>query len=676
MTSNRWDSRKKRRLAKNWPLDFSKSLGSSPSYTISDVLTAELMKGASESGRSSSKNSQPRYSRNVAHIAETELSVSIPALGPLFESNYYTRHLTSDGMIQNKQSSSGSDSSAHFSDAARRRHATLNQIPEQFSEFILEQNVVTDSDRTRQISDLMGSQATIFSTRDNDSALNRPSRFKSKSKSVKAGIDYPTEGYNRPKRRGAIRFKPGSKIYRAYVKMRRFASSCRSRFTLLWEFVAKSKRMNAKTQLRRLKLEKRRNRIFPKVGRGIISAPVNNPQLGLNIGAERVSALTDDVRNMAGMLNDQPNPGHPFHEQVGKLSHLSNYIKEQKNMAPVTTKSVSPFLADSKAPTPPPHGISAIAIKDNIQEGSAQRTMNDADIQQDLKPSSGLRVVAKDTAPQLSGDQRPLDTVGLELWNRYLRNVTALRIRLRQEIALFQALAAGQAVPDFFIPKTPQVDVQMPALNSNSHKTYKPALSVSEKLSNSKPSEVSFILSQKASIVETHDDKSQYARAQSLAIDSSIEENLIECKPSIEESETDFAFSLAQSASQYSVNLSAKPSVSRRTLTSLAYSDDCDVDSIDENVDKMQQVLNRRSMLGEMLDYTSDDDASTIASQTSHDTIDSQIMKRYGTILSIHGPNYMSRSSSKYSPALSTILQAPLGLTRSPGFTSNLHLVS
>lgn len=674
MSSNRWNANKNRRLAKNWALNTTNPSGSSPSYTISDVLTAELLKGASDSGRSSSKHSSQQrgvITRSTAMVAETELSVSIPNSGPLFDLSYYSRLMQTENIVRNKAGSDGSRNSGESLDV-RRRHAKLNQIPEQFSEFILEQNAVTDSTRTRQISDLMGSQATIFSTRENGRSSSRSSRFRQKS--VKAGIDYAADGYNTPKRRGAIRFKPGGKIYRFYARMRRFASSFKSRFTLAWEFVARSKRAKATSELGRLKLTSRSTRRRQKALRAKISGPVNNPHLGMLGGAERVSSITEKVRAMAGNLPAPATGGNPFHEGAGKLSHLSNYIKEQKDMTPVTVTSRTVFLADASAPpTPPPHETPASAFETSPQvqpvpqlgantEGISNYNYSDP---QDI-PSPNLTQFAS----QVPENKEILDNPGIVLWRRYLSNVTALRIRLRQEIALFQALAAGQAIPSFFNYHN-KAQMGTEPIGASEDFSRKDTIAESDKLENTHPSSVSYIMSQKASILETIGDRSRKSPMQKHHSDSSLGVSLIKCKSSVEETGTEYSYSLAQSKSAYSVHLSSKSSFLESRATSLVYSDSSDIETIDENVDKFQQVLNRRSMLGEMLDYNSEDDCSTITSQASLDTVDSVLVRRYGTILSAHGSaNLASRPSLRYTPDPSP------GLTRSPGFNSNLHLIS
>lgn len=659
MANTNWDPKKKRRLAKNWA-SLTNPSSSSPSYSISDVLTAELLKGASDSGVSSSKHSQQRMgpSRNTPLIAETELSVSIPALGPLYDLSYYNRQGNSETVLPKKNPSEGSGNS---SEAARRRHATLNQIPEQFSEFILEQGAITESSRARQISDLMGSQATIFSTRENDRSPSRSSRFRQKN--VKVGIDYTNDGFNRPQRRNAIRFRQGSKFYRVYLRMKRFASYMKKRMTLLWEFVATSKRSSASTQLNRVssKPGRRWRKKLTKTIRGNVSGPVNNPDLGKLGGATRVSALTDDVRAMAGMIKSQPSQGNPFHEGTGKLSHLSNYIKEQKDMTPVNASGSAFMNENSTPPPPPPHGKPSIAFRNTPEQIINPRPLID-EIEEVEDTNSSI--IPTLSYPSISQNQTQLNEMGRTLWKQYLSNVTALRIRLRQEIALFQALAAGREIPSFFdgIGKESSKSEDSKKVLSSSNPPR------SEKLDHSKPSSVSYILSQKASILDTEADRKSHVVLERVLSNNSDAVSLVECKASQEESDTDYVFSLTQSVSAYSVHIPSNKSSSALTATSLEYSDSSDAATIDESVDKFQKVLNRRSMLGEMLDYDSDDDASTITLQTSQDTFDSALVRRYGTILSAHGTrsNLVSRSSSIYTP---------LGLTRSPGFNNDLHLV-
>lgn len=668
-------------VAKKFPPKMPNQSASSPSYSISDIFSADHVKGVSDSSKSSSKCSQQRVdpTGSAVMVAETELSVSILARHPLHDLSYCgAKGAGNINIMTHKKNSS--EESGNFTYDSRKPQAKLGQNLEQFSEFILEQSVANSS-RKGPISDLTSSEATIFSTRED---CHSPSDYsRARPKNIKDGIDYTAEGYNYPKRRDAILFRPGSKIYRAYVRLRRLGSSIRRRLAPAWQFIAQSKRANASVRFKRKKLTAKRGqpyvkRLYKSI-RDAISNPVNNPYLGQLNGAMRVSAITEDVRAMAGIVKEQPNPAHPFHENTEICSLFSCCAKVQNDMTPVPASASPVALSESIPPPPPPHGKPSNASKfcPKIQEIS-----NDPDGVDEFKKvlDSGPSLVDSPIVQtsQLVENHPPLSEVGVGLWKQYLSNVTALRIRLRQEIALFQVLAAGQAVPAFF-NKSHCADrlATNQAVRSYSNR---PAVisggqSENEKLSDSKPWSVSHVMSQKACIVDTLAEvKSQKPYIPRKTTRGSLNTSLIECRTSDDESDTDYAYSLTLSVSAYSARACSKEGSSGYSASDLTYSNASDVEHFDENVDKFQQVLNRRSMLGEMLDYNSDGyDASTITSQTSEKTFDSTAMKRYGTILSIHGSftNHVSRSSSRYSP-----VPNPLALTRSPGINSNLHLIS
>lgn len=710
MTSKHWEHNNKKRLNKNWANSLAYLTSSSPTDTISDVLTAELLKGGTESALSSSRYSRRRSpSRPGQMVADTELSV----LGPLYDSLYYSRLVNADNLLLKKDSSNGS------LDAAQRRRATLNQIPEQFSEFILEQGVNTESTRTRQISDLMGSQATIFSTRDTDQTPSDSSR--ARQKNVKAGIDYTADGYGRPQRRNAIRFRPGSKMYRIYMRMKRYAAYVKNRLSQVWKFVAKSKRTGASVKLTRLGLRSRNSQSwFKRRDKGIhgrISGPVNNPRLGASTGAERVNALTEEVREMAGTMRTRSLPGNPFHENLGKLSHLSNYIKEQKDMTPVVASSAALLVPQTMdvdvdvdvnadaPPPPPPHKRQSIAFRDTPEYVKIPSSSARIDEIEDCPDDDSFAAPTIETKEDLrySQKQESLGKLGVQLWKQYLSNVIALRIRLRQEIALFQALAAGQAIPSYFnkvdIQKEPSLDKKEGPFIDRSSTEFPstefasvlvpvdvssvpiPSASPIGNLYQSKEEPCTdYIMGEDASIPVTSDVVESTTRLQKTISHNTIGSDLIECKPSSKKHDISFEYSMSQ-FSNYSANLPSNSGQFSQTSTSPDSKSLADTTSVEEDYDKFHKVLNRRSMLGEMLDYDSDEDdeddedydgASTIMLQTSHDTIDSQLIGRYGTILTVRGglSQFVSRSSSRYSTA-----DPSPGLIRSPGFNTNLHLV-
>lgn len=656
MSTPRWDISKTNCQTKTWLLDLSNPSDMNP-YSISDLLTAELLKGANESDNSLSEGSSQAHTGLARDTitGKTELSVSVPVLDPLSNSYYFPQSPKDKGSknecVDNFQSSINSFDGTKYC-------LKLNQIPERSSEFTLEQIVVTGSEGTRQISDLMGSQATIFSTKGD---LSSPSRLsKGRLKSVKAGVDYAADGYNSLHRRGAIRFRPESRVYRIYARMRRLASFFKKRFSLTWEFVVRSKRTNATTQVSRLKSQslRRRPKTMKKIREGI-SGPINNLRLGHVDGAERVSFLNEDVQALAGMIRKRQLSGHPFHENKGKLSHLSLYIKEQRDM--------TPQFAPSRDASPPSHCHAAAAYQNDPKLRGALNSKLNFDGVENLDLHNVSLPDEPSSSPHSMMQTQALDEAGISLWRSWLSNVTALRIRLRQEIALFQALAAGKAIPPFFTrdasvkPTIPENDLQASQRNGTLVKR--------ERLSGSKSSTASYIMSQRANILEYSQRRFDETPPEQLS-DSSIIAPAITCKSPVEHGEPGSAYSLARGSSVYSTQRSTKDSISQATTLSMTYKDSSDTQTLDENVSKLQKVLNRRSMLGDMLDYDSDG-TSTVISLCSQNTVDTVLMKRYGTILTTHGgARFLSRDPSIYSQ------NAAPALARSPGFNSKLNLVA
>lgn len=428
--------------------------------------------------------------------------------------------------------------------------ADLNQVPPRFSLFIMEQNNCTSGAPTassmmkhsRDISDLMGSQATIFSTR-LDSSPTMRSRFKSRSRRSRA---YPeSSSVHLLTRQKAIRFKEGSLVYRFKLRMKKIVAKMKRKFAPMWNFVAGSKKATSTVKMPHKK-SKRTTLLRPKRTEKtmVISAPITNPNLGQ--GTHKTSSVPGDKSKMLNIYN----------EQAGKMNQLSNYISEQRHLG--IGPSQAAFQVDSMAPPPPPH-LNSLGLKHYLNNPLAEAQ------------KEKVRVQA--------------------LWRQYLAGVLAQRIKLRQEITLFQMLLANQSVPSIYRKQIGDISS-----------------------------------SQNASILHVNPSKRDLSQ-----------------------------YSVTESLVSVTGGLALEDEMSAPEIES-------DLETLDLNVEKLQQLLNRRSMLGEMLDYESDQ----LSSSGSTLLANSDMASKYGTLKRY--ANIQTRS--KYS-------DYELGqLPRSQGYNQDLHLAT
>lgn len=540
--------------------------------SVSDVLTSELLDGAPPPRATPPTLRPPQHTPQRLDV-ETDLSVLIAVSIPYYDLPAYAHSLDTVEMLQlpggegdSNRTSNDADTTAPYGNTSHMAHradadvhaAHFNQVPPRFSQFILEhgaalaalaplvrlprlqKSALVRRTRSRDILDLMGSQATIFSTRANGEG--RPLKRRGlRRRATKAGVDLSAEAapakQSLLRRRAAIRFKEGGALYRLRVRVRRALARVRSRAGRWWRTV----RGLAKATLRV-------ERPQARARGGPISAPLANPELG-RAGAARVEGLTDELKMMAG------GGGAPARRvdlgRQGKLTHLSQYLDEQHRTAP---RSAAAFLVDSLAPPVPPHAAGLL-----------------------------FRQHLREETPGAEEVQR--------VWRQYLANVLALRIKLRQEIGLFQAVLAGLSVPAW----------------------------------------------------------AQLDRAGSIAS------------------------SLLGSTTQHTLK-AASVATAESIETVLAADFDSDRDTIDNDVHTLQRMLNRRSMLGEMLDYDSDE--QSVASSASNGSagassvLDAGKVQRYGTVKRYHNTSshYLSSMYLENSgPVLAGLIP------RSRGYALGLH---
>ncbi|CAN3479886.1 hypothetical protein DICA1_F10264 [Diutina catenulata] len=204
---------------------------------------------------------------------------------------------------------------------------------------------------SRDISDSMESQATIFSTRGGQAApTHRRRLFRRPTRTVSV-VDRSSVASSRLSRRGAIRFKRGSWAYRVWLRVKkalgvfrmrsRVASSPRPRGSV------RSSGGAPRTLQRKHRASPKNPQVVQALRRGLsISVPQTNP--GLGGGTMRVAQLDDGIKAAAGATApgagagagagaDTPGAGAmpgagagaPL-EAEGRMRHLSNYIDQQQ----------------------------------------------------------------------------------------------------------------------------------------------------------------------------------------------------------------------------------------------------------------------------------------------------------------------------------------------------------
>lgn len=498
---------------------------------------------------SRSKTSPPRSILAPAPMLEVETDslVSIEMSIPYYNMLNYGGSFDTVDMLHGRtqanmlteshgQTSGSADTSSpkyantsHFSRDLRAKPfeaAEVDQVPPQFSQFIVDQNNLATEPalsmikHSRDILDSMGSQATIFSTR-LDGQLTLRSRLKSKSRRLRAFPELSS--VHLLTRQKAIRAKEGSLAYRFKLRMRKIVARLRKKFAPVWNYVARLKKATSTVE----RPTKSRKFGFPKrlrftVRRLTISPPVNNPNLG-----HGTSKKGDDVDDR-----------YKSRSSARIDAQLSDFITQQPH-----TGGSQTFLVESSAPPPPPH-------------------MDTLDLDQYLNNSQNSAQLERERVQTA--------------WKQYLSGVVAQRIKLRQEIALFQMLLANQSLPLFY--KKHHADI------ASSHN---------------------------ASLDHVDHGKR-------LMSTSSTSESMV----------------LIPDSAHLDDDLSA-PEIESGTET------------LDSSEIKLQRVLNRRSMLGEMLDYDSDSQLS-LSGSVYLASAGLPLQTRYGTIRR----HANTETSSRYLEAL------------------------
>ncbi|KAK6464733.1 hypothetical protein DFJ63DRAFT_317993 [Scheffersomyces coipomensis] len=398
----------------------------------------------------------------------------------------------------------------------------FNQVPKRFSQFIIDQQVPYIAQRLDNLSDgtpsvnsddvgyqksfnnnsklkpitsvslskdftdsqshYNGSQATIFSTRPEQSDIQlhkRKSKSKSKPKSKlrfnRANTNLDDDALyaalsntSTLTRHNAIKRKEGGLLYRLKLRFAKLIKKLN--FIKFKNFKASTKRFGRSSSMKRQKTKtlKRKFRENPRNVsiRNItannriksISAPLNNPNLGDGNEAERVQSLDDKLKFLAGApsenvyISNQPQPN----PQDGKLSHLSAYIDEQQAQYVDDLLPRSQTIQYQRNPlaeySPPDDKIQLPEFQNEI-DNQLMRNVGDGE-----DAASESESVAPLPPPHLSNEQS-LDYSKFQgmdvpnLWRTYLRNVISKRILLRQEISLYHNYVADNEQQQQHLPQ-------------------------------------------------------------------------------------------------------------------------------------------------------------------------------------------------------------------------------
>ncbi|XYA00797.1 hypothetical protein QA089_003341 [Meyerozyma guilliermondii] len=340
-----------------------------------------------------------------------------------------------------------------------RNDDTFNQVPKRFSQFILDQqnpyvaqrldnlslNSLSVSEQSRErrlkrrtfsrasrqnktgtatqsltsgfghsavarsstnISESMGSQATIFSTR--DQLINRrATRRRQRPHSHAAASEGSTLS-----RQNAVRIKQGGWFYRLRIRLARLAKK------LKYRFFASSKRTGS----------------VKRHGKRKVS--ISHPNRRLGVAPETVPFLDENLKSMAGAY-----PVHLRSRSPQKRMEENQKMKNAKNQEMQNLQNLQNLNQNSQLP---------VSASQPPASGSRRSSASSS-----TPPPVPPHFVRRSMTAPLFDDTN--DTI--ELWRQYLAHVVCRRVLLRQEINQFQNYLAGQ---DPLLHRLSAIRTQMP----------------------------------------------------------------------------------------------------------------------------------------------------------------------------------------------------------------------
>lgn len=331
---------------------------------------------------------------------------------------------------------------------------------------------------SREISNSMGLQATIFSTRPDMDPRGRVRRSRTTAKA------YRTESGDSSLRRSkAIREKNGW-LYRMGLRIKKMVAKMKR---LRFRFTAPSKRTGSLKRsgsvaggLRRKKTttltrKYRANPRNPSVRRlkDTISAPTKNPQLGMR-PVQTVGAVDDSLKYVAGAPEDNLNMTSVRDLLEGKFNHLLEYIDQQQDYARKISGYEHPQTLNPRYVEASGEGYQVVPQNNGHrhQLSNGKPIPHDANSVYHSNSILQLSVVSRETTPPPPPTHNPGSEVVahsdevVALWRRYLSHVISQRIHLRQEISVFQQFAAREKAPESSVSDSESLSTVTDGTNS------------------------------------------------------------------------------------------------------------------------------------------------------------------------------------------------------------------
>lgn len=469
-----------------------------------------------------------------------------------------------------------------------------------------------------EISNSMGSQATIFSTRQDlgtelqsNKIRQRPRQSRTRARLYSNGSD----DFSTLSRRKAIRFKEGGWLYRLKIRINKMLTKLKLlRFK---NFSATSKRTGSTSK-------KTKSRFFASKKRVSIRGKISNPNTNPYLGTARVvtvGTVDDDLKYLAGAPVESLNinkDGCVKASPDGKYNHLSSYIDQQQSTLSEITKNrlsstnrgyeVVSSNRYSQAPSYAP-GHDSLDPSSNIKHD--ETVISEASVESAAPPPPPPHLVRNsDFVPEI--DQEYHEEQIIELWKSYLKHVLCKRIQIRQEINLFQSFVIEQERKNRLLQNNEQDGTER-LVQSHESENVSPKAIVATNGNDE---------------IESASDFSSYG---SKTITDGTDHNSI----------TDTISDTGSEVSNY------------RNM------------EVDSTVEKFNaKYQNRRSVLGEMLDYDSDDDS--ISSLEGRDQAGELAPK--DSLSEISGSRLLSSNSSvKYSASFTSSMASDLGINKRYG---------
>lgn len=646
----------------------------SPTNTNNSSKPVRILEGNSDSketGIPESNQVPKRFSqfiidqKNLVNNTNNNQSESENSLQSAFDRRTYNNSSSRHNRTSQSNSTGVITSGSKYSN-------NLNNVSRRGTRSIISNSAISSG----EISNSMGSQATIFSTRQETYLLNNRSKLRKGKPKTKARLYTTDSDISTLSRSRAIKFKEGGWLYRLKLRLNRMLT--KFKHLKFMNFRVSSKRSSSlsksKSNKKQMGLKRNKSTISRSSSvaknpfyqfnnknknkqsiRNLISAPTNNPHLGYN-KAERVDAIDDELKKLAGAPEDTLQLTHGPRSRTrnlsfeGKYNHLSTYIDQQQNNYNESNKhrfgssgtrsnstrdqliTNSQILHNDRHyhnhssldPAKVSLGNSSSSFSDNTAtEISAETTPP-------IPPSHQLEY----TFESLATYDNPQHQVN-DLWKSYLSHVICQRIKLRQEISQFQTFV---------------LDQDLLTKNKNNFRIF-----------------------EDNKLVEEHKNDEE-----NTLNTPGEDNNSIKSPSRSSDNYTDTTSEITNDGSEFDIEL-------------------------DSTTEKFNAKFNnRRSMLGNMLDYESENDAELINSGFSESQTESNsgseshtssngrkldeisnsmssdiiINKKYGTI-SRNNSRLGSSRSNKYTNTNSNSINQPLmyAIKRSNGFQDGLNSV-